>query len=55
MITGIDRTPVDAIVLALLLALLTVRHSPGESLFLEMLKAGGIIGKFAIEIIDRVP
>jgi hypothetical protein len=36
-------------------ALLTERNAAGKPLFLEMFKAGIIVGKLAVKIIDRVP
>src|ERR1700686_3041980 len=54
-IAGVHRTTLNSIVLALLLALVTVRDVAGESLLHQVLKASRVIGKLAIDDIDRVP
>jgi hypothetical protein len=45
----------DPVVLPINFALLTERNAAGKPLFLEVLKAGIIVGKLAVKIIDRVP
>lgn len=54
MVARIDRTPRDAVMLSLLLALIAIRYISGESLLHEVLKTGGIVREFAVEIADRV-
>jgi len=53
-IARIHRTAIDAVVFALLLALIAVRDVAGKALLHKVLKTGSIIGKFAVEIIDCV-
>jgi hypothetical protein len=55
MVAGINRTPVSALVIAFVLALVTVSDVAGESLLHEMFKASGIIGELAVKIHDRIP
>jgi hypothetical protein len=43
MVAGINRTPVSALVIAFVLALVTVSDVAGESLLHEMFKASGIM------------
>ena len=47
--------PVSALVIAFVLALVTVSDVAGESLLHEMFKASGIIGELAVKIHDRIP
>ena len=54
-IASVDRTPFDAMVLLLLLALFAVRHTAGKALFFQVLKAGFVIWELAVKIRDRVP
>ena len=55
MVAGINWTPRNAIVLALFLASFAVGNSAREPLLLKVLKAGVIVWKLAVEIVDRVP
>ena len=41
-------------VFTILTTLFTMRHSTGETLFLEMFKAAIVIGELSVKIIDRV-
>ncbi len=49
MVAGINRTPVSALVIAFVLALVTVSDVAGESLLHEMFKASGIIGNWRLK------
>jgi len=54
-IARIHRTPIDAVVLTLLLAFLAIGDSTGEPLLFKVFQASSVIGELAVEIIDRVP
>ena len=54
-VTRIHRTPIDAVVFAVLLALLAVDDPAGETLLFQVLKASGVIRELAVKVVDRVP
>jgi Mg2+/citrate symporter len=55
MVAGINRTPVDAVMFAFLLALIAVGDTTGEPLLFKVLKASGIVGKLSVKIVACVP
>ncbi len=54
-IAGIHRTPADAVVLALLLALVAIGDIAGEALLHQVLKASCVIRELTVKIVDRIP
>ena len=53
-LTSISRAPMDAIVLAGFVALLTLSYAAGEALFFDLLKAGIVRRKVLVELLKGV-